>query len=155
MSSGLEAPKDFALLSVRIDLTPLGEERLELVLCRAFEYVAAVAAAGGGEEAAEKWAESVHTHAIDFRYAERGDATGEATSWARRLHTYGGPLVLSGGRILGAFPSSQVVQCLAAMTPSDVILIRESKSFSELAAAAKLRELRDQIELQRDRESDR
>ena len=48
VSSGLEAPRDFCLLSVSISLTPRGEASLTLVLTRLYEYVAVLATAGGG-----------------------------------------------------------------------------------------------------------
>ncbi len=135
VSSGLEAPREFALLSVSIALTPRGEESLELVITRVYEYIHVLAEAGGGEEAMAAWDERCHTSAIDFRYAERGDAASEATNWAKRLHHYEGEYVLSGGRILGNFPSDQVVECLSAMTPDNCILVWESKKHLGGAAA--------------------
>ena len=135
VSSGTEAGSDMAMLSVVVNLTPLGEEKLSLVLQRIFEYVATIAAGIGGAEAEASWAELAHTCTLNFRYAERGDATAEATSWAKRMHHYGGELVLSGGRVLGSFPAARVAACLETMTPDHFILIRESKSLDQLAAS--------------------
>ena len=52
-------------------------------MTRVYEYIHVLAQAGGGEEAMAAWDERCHTSAIDFRYAERGDAASEATNWAK------------------------------------------------------------------------
>ena len=86
VSSGLEATRDFGLLSVTLALTPDGEAQLERALARVYEYVHVLARAGAGDAARAAWAEHAQAEALLFRYAERGDATGEATAWARRLN---------------------------------------------------------------------
>jgi len=133
VSAGAEGLRDFAIAQVRIDLTPLGEERVEVVLCRVFEYLAMLAEEGAGAAAREAWAELAMERALRWRFAERGDAAAEARSWAARMHVYSPQLALSGGRLLGGFPAEGVVACLEAMRPGGVLISRESKAFQAVS----------------------
>lgn len=130
VSASAEQLRDFAIAKVGIDLTPLGEELVELVLCRVFEYLAMLAEEGAGAAAHAAWAELAMVRALRWRFAERGNAAAEAKFWAHRLHVYGPQLALSGGRVLGDFPADGVVACLEAMRPAGVIISRESKAFA-------------------------
>ena len=137
VGTATESGRDFLLFFVSIDLTVSGEENVTLVLRRTYEAIHAVAAAGAGPAAAAVWAEAVHTSALDFRYAERHKAAEEARNWAKRLHTYRGEHVLSGGHILDpTFPATAVLAILELMRPGNGAILRESKAFSQMEQAA-------------------
>lgn len=120
----------FCALRVTISLTPAGEQRLETVLHRLYEYIGVVAAAAGGELAAQQWDEMGSLSGINFRYAERGEAMESAKEWSRRLHLYSAQHVLTGGRLLGGFPADQVVESLRMLVPGNSLVLHESRAAS-------------------------
>ena len=77
-------------------------------------------------EAMAAWDERCHTSAIDFGM-RREAMPRQRRPTGRSDYHYEGEYVLSGGRILGNFPSDQVIECLSAMTPDNCILVWESK----------------------------
>ena len=126
----------FCALQVAVGLTPEGEAALSHVLTRVYEYVGTLAAAGVGAEAAAQWEELAAISLTKFVYAERGDAYSDSKTWASRMHQYGAECVLSGGKVLGAFPSQAFAKCLSLLTPSNMILLRESKAVCKYGANA-------------------
>lgn len=121
-----------------MSLTPEGETHLESVLKLVYAAVGAIARADASD-GRRVWEELSLEAKVNFVYAERGEAYSEAAGWVRRLGTYGGRRVLTGGRVLdgGAFPHAQLAALLETyVVPRNGMVVRESRQFKDGLAGA-------------------
>ena len=128
---------DVYMLLVKVSLTTEGEAQLRSVLTLVYAAVGVLRRADEAD-ACRVWRELCHVARLGFVYAERGDAYSETADWARRLYTYGGRHVLTGGRVLDGetFPAAAVREALGTyVVPANCMVVRESTAFKAGLAA--------------------